>query len=414
MSILITAPVDIECGYGRKSREIVAPIAEKYWEETDIAFLNWGNNPKADLTGTDYEFLMDKKGPINLESQPDLHIHIGLPTEFETKGVTNIIFTSGAEVDRISYKWIQKINKDIDLVIVPSNFIANVFKNTTYQDASGKELKVNKPIMVVPESYSNNLFDKMSDEERTDIDDKLSHITESSWFVTYGQITPRNVTGEERKNISTLIEKFLEEFRGNKDVALILKCNGVNFSNHAYYQVEQYVRRIVNETCGNKDGYPSVYLLEGYLTDPQLFHLMTHDNVVSHVTTTHGEGFGRFLLEASLTEKPIIIPKVGSYRDFLYGKSIEMMEVDWVSIPKTAVFGDTIVREAQWVNMKDGEIRKALSNVYKNHKKMDGKDLAKANKKDFHMEKVFDLIIDIIDDNYSREVQIKIPEIPED
>lgn len=415
MSILITAPIDIEAGYGRKAREIAKPIAKKYWEETQIAFLNWGGNPKSDLMGTEYEFLLEKNKKISFDGMLDLHIHVGIPTEFKCHGNTNILFTSGAEVDRISHQWIKKINEDIDVVVVPSSFIANIFGNTSYEDKSGNTLKIEKPIIVVPESYSPSLFEDMGNGEEKEINEILSKIKEPQIFLTYGQMMEQKQIGEERKNISTLIVEFLKEFRGDNGVALVLKSSAITFSNYSYYRIEQYIKRIVNETIKeDPDSYPSVYLIEGFLSDPQLFSLMNNDRVVFHVTATHGEGFGRFLLEASLTGKPIIIPKIGSYRDFLWGESVEYMHVEWEEIPRSARMGDILIPDSKWVNMRDGEIKSAMRKVYKKHKNMSGAKLAKKNKVQYNSENISTKILDVVDKYYTREVNIIMPDIPDD
>lgn len=413
MSILISAPIDIESGYGRKAREIVSPIARKYWDDTIISFLKWGQNVESDLVGTKYEFLLEKKVPTPMGNKPDLHIHVGLPTEFKAVGNKNILFTSGAEVDRISHEWILKINREIDAVVVPSNFILSTFKNTSYQDASGKELKIEKPIYLIPESFSDDLLDPMSNNEKKELDSILSTIPEKKWFLTYGQMTPQINIGDDRKNISTLIVEFLKEFRGNNGVALILKVNSLNFSNHTYYKLEQFIKRIVNEVALGDPTYPSVYLIEGFLSNPQLFSLMSHENVVAHISTTHGEGFGRFLLEASLSKKPIIVPKIGAFRDFIYGSSVEYMDVDFVDVPKRSLFRDVIVKGSRWVDMKEGEIRRSMSKVYKNSQNMDGTILAKKNFEDFNVSHLEEKVLDLIDKYYVKEFEVIIPEIPE-
>ena len=45
------------------------------------------------------------------------------------------------------------------------------------------------------------------------------------------------------------------------------------------------------------DKLPNVYLLHGDLTDEEMNQLYNHPKVKAHLTFTHGEGFGRPLLE---------------------------------------------------------------------------------------------------------------------
>ena len=59
---------------------------------------------------------------------------------------------------------------------------------------------------------------------------------------------------------------------------------------------------------------PNIYLLHGDLEDYEMNELYNHPKVKAHISFTHGEGFGRPLLEASLTGKPVIFPAWSGYR----------------------------------------------------------------------------------------------------
>ena len=63
-------------------------------------------------------------------------------------------------------------------------------------------------------------------------------------------------------------------------------------------------------------------MLHGDLRDEEMNGLYNHPKVKAHVTFTHGEGFGRPLLEASLSEKPVIAPNWSGHVDFLNNDAI--------------------------------------------------------------------------------------------
>ena len=65
------------------------------------------------------------------------------------------------------------------------------------------------------------------------------------------------------------------------------------------------------------DDLPDVYLLHGDLTDEEMNQMYNHPKVKAHLTFTHGEGFGRPLLEASFSGKPILAPIATGQADFL-------------------------------------------------------------------------------------------------
>ena len=45
--------------------------------------------------------------------------------------------------------------------------------------------------------------------------------------------------------------------------------------------------------------------------------LYNHPKVKAHISLTHGEGFGRPLLEATISEKPVIVSNWSGHLDFL-------------------------------------------------------------------------------------------------
>ena len=71
----------------------------------------------------------------------------------------------------------------------------------------------------------------------------------------------------------------------------------------------------VKETTKGK--LPSIYLIHGDLTDEQMNELYNHPKVKAHISFTKGEGFGRPLLESTISEKPVIVSDWSGHKDFL-------------------------------------------------------------------------------------------------
>ena len=61
-----------------------------------------------------------------LEEQPELHIHITIPNEFQTYGKYNIGITSRFRNNNMSTTWIQGMNR-MNMNIVPSNICKRCF-----------------------------------------------------------------------------------------------------------------------------------------------------------------------------------------------------------------------------------------------------------------------------------------------
>ena len=113
-----------------------------------------------------------------------------------------------------------------------------------------------------------------------------------------------------------MIKTFITTFRNkSKSPALILKTSGATFSKIDEYEIIKKINSIREDS-----ELPNIYLLHGDLSEEEINILYNHKKVKAMITTTHGEGFGRPLLEFSLIGKPIIAPNWSGHLDFLKEK----------------------------------------------------------------------------------------------
>ena len=73
----------------------------------------------------------------------------------------------------------------------------------------------------------------------------------------------------------------------------------------------------IKASLGDDYGKVPVYLLHGDLTQEEMNALYQHPKVKAMLNFTKGEGFGRPLLEFSLTGKPVIVSGWSGHIDFL-------------------------------------------------------------------------------------------------
>ena len=122
--------------------------------------------------------------------------------------------------------------------------------------------------------------------------------------------------GEDRKNVNLLVKAFYETFKNKKKKpALILKTSGGTSS---YMDRDSILNKIsqIKKTVNSKN-LPNIYLLHGDFSDEEMNSLYNHSKVKAMISLTKGEGFGRPLLEFSLTKKPIITTGWSGHIDFL-------------------------------------------------------------------------------------------------
>lgn len=261
---IISACPDSLSGYGKKSRDIIKSLIKLKGNEWDIQIISmgWGSTPLGALDPNNIEEkqILDRilTNP-QLQKQPDVWIQITIPSEFQTIGKTNILFTSGIETTISPVSWIEGVNKT-DLTIVCSEHAKNSFLNSKYEkrDQKSKQLieltEVKKPIEVLFEGIDLLIFNKLDKIEN----DILSEVKESFCFLTVGTWLNGSL-GQDRKDIGGVIKTFLETFKGKRNKpALILKTNGATYSSVDKYEIINKINSIQKLVGGD---LPNIYLI---------------------------------------------------------------------------------------------------------------------------------------------------------
>ena len=104
---------------------------------------------------------------------------------------------------------------------------------------------------------------------------------------------------------------------------------------------------------------PNIYLLHGSLSTEEMNKLYNHPKVKCFVSFTHGEGFGRPLLEASLSEKPVIAPNWSGHIDFIHPDYNILIGGELKNVHKSAA-NQFLLKESQWFNIYDNVASKAI------------------------------------------------------
>ena len=97
---VVTAPVATRSGYGAHSRDICRALIKLDRYDVKIWSVRWGNTPMNALNQDDPndKVIIDRLLlEPNLPSQPELHIHIVIPNEFQPFAKYNIGITAGLE-----------------------------------------------------------------------------------------------------------------------------------------------------------------------------------------------------------------------------------------------------------------------------------------------------------------------------
>jgi glycosyltransferase involved in cell wall biosynthesis len=199
--------------------------------------------------------------------------------------------------------------------------------------------------------------------------------------------------GEDRKNVGMMIKTFAMAFKNEKvKPALVLKTSSAGFS---VMDRETTIKKI-KEVLGKDYKSVPIYLLHGDLTPTQMNGLYEHKKVKAMLNFTKGEGFGRPLLEFSLTGKPVIVSNWSGHIDFLKQGAV-LLEGELKPVHESAA-DQFLLRESQWFNVNISKALVAIKDVYKNYDKYKtaSYQLGKQNKQNFSlskMTKLFDTIL---------------------
>ena len=115
--------------------------------------------------------------------------------------------------------------------------------------------------------------------------------------------------------------------------------------------------------------------------------------VKSFVSFTHGEGFGRPLLEQAITGKPVITSNWGGHVDFIKPDYNILVGGQMKTVHPSAA-NKWILKDAQWFFIEESIAGRAMKDVYKKYKKYitSSRKQTKYLKDNFSLEKMTELL----------------------
>tara|TARA_R100001591_G_scaffold83004_1_gene89604 strand:- start:730 stop:2043 length:1314 start_codon:yes stop_codon:yes gene_type:complete len=419
--VLVTAPITTRSGYGNHARDICRALIETDKYDVRIQSVRWGNTPPNALERNNphhHEIKARILTKPEIEKQPDLHIHIVIPNEFQPIAKKNIGITAGLEASIPPADWVEGCNR-MDMTIFTSEFSQKGFLDVTYDKKDNRtnqivsQLKLEKPSDVLFEGADPNIYKEtklMSD----DLKKEFSQIKDDFCFLYVGHWLQGKMS-EDRKDVGMMLKVFLETFKNQKNPpALIMKTSSAGFSIMDRKDIKEKIEMVKSSIT--YDTLPNVYLLHGDLTDEEMNQLYNHPRVKAHLTFTHGEGFGRPLLEASFSGKPILAPIATGQADFLdRDYTIELPHI-MTKIPESAFPKEYFHPESVWSTVNYGIASQIMKDVVKNYNKykIRGKKQMIVNREHFTHEKMSEKLINIVDNmlkDVPQEVSLKLPKL---
>lgn len=370
MKILLEAPILTQSGYGEHSRLVFESI-KSVTQEIYINPLAWGSTPwivndtedeihKCITKFHEYNKLAQSQGT---NPSFDVQIHVGIPNEFSKKAPYSVCVTAGIETNRVSANWLMKTHQGIDKLIVPSEHSKSGFTGVSYEVLNKQNnqktiVGCNCPIDVVP--YPVKVFDK---EEKVDLNLKTDFN-----FLTVALLGPR-------KNIENSIEWFMEEFKNEENVGLVIKTALARSSLIDRIDTKNHLKKVISK---HKESKCKLYLLHGNMSEAEIDSLYRNDKIKAYVTATHGEGYGLPIFEAAYNGMPVIATDWSAHLDFLTSEMKENGKVknkkmfakvnySLAAIPKEVEWKDILVEDSQWAIPDKNSFQAQLRKVHTNY-----------------------------------------------
>jgi glycosyltransferase involved in cell wall biosynthesis len=414
-TFFISSPMDTYSGYGARSRDVIKSIIKS--EKYDVKLLpqRWGNTPHGFVNDHEEEWGFLTNHIYNqpqINQKPDVWMQITVPNEFNPVGKYNIGMTAGMETTIVHHSWVEGMNR-MDINFVSSEhskktFLDSIYTKNNEQNQPVGEIKIQKPIEVLFEGANLDVYKPV----KSNFD--LSQMKESFAYLFVGHWMQGNL-GEDRKNVGLLVKAFFELFKNKQNApALILKTAVTGAS---YMGRDQIIDKItqIKATMGDQR-LPNVYLLHGEFSDVEMNEIYNHPKVKAMVSLTKGEGFGRPLLEFSLTKKPILATNWSGHVDFLNSEFTSLINGELKNVDDSAVVKDMILKESQWFTPNPGEIGHYLKDIFKNYKKYAelGKRQAHFSKTNFSWDKMDEKLNEYLDKNipeFPKQVKLQLPKL---
>tara|TARA_R110002096_G_scaffold93892_6_gene211664 strand:- start:424 stop:1749 length:1326 start_codon:yes stop_codon:yes gene_type:complete len=418
--IVVQGPVATRSGYGNHTRDLVTALIKANKYDIAIVSLPWGVTPKNALEpgNNDHEEIIKRIVKQNITQQPDVFIQVSVPNEFQKVGKYNIGITAGIETTLVSPEFIQGAN-NMDLILTTSEHSKQGFLDAVYDKVDEKTqqkkgiLKLEPPVEVLFEGADLDVYKKTSEIHKT-VTDALKNIPNDFCYLFVGHWLNGDL-GQDRKDIGMMIKTLCETFKRkakHNRPALVLKTSSATFSIIDRDMIISKIQQLVQQYG---DTAIDIYLLHGDLTDDEMNSLYNHPKMKAMISFTKGEGFGRPLLEYSITGKPVLASNWSGHVDFLNKDYCTLLPGKLTQVHSSAV-DKFILKDAKWFTVDYQYASRVIQDITHQYKTYLTKSRKQTQyvKDNFSLEKMSEKFCAIIDKSLSsvpQQMSLNLPKL---
>jgi glycosyltransferase involved in cell wall biosynthesis len=287
------APVFNSSGYADETRNFVLGLRDLGWQLHLVP--NDDVRDHGILTRAEYDALLALTAAPDAE--PELEVqHVAANMALAPVSQRSVIRTM-FETDRLTTDWVDVCNRFAE-VWVPTEFNRETFARAGV---------VEEKLRVVPESLDTGLYDPARHRPMPLPGPRgFRFVSVFDWTA--------------RKGWDVLLRAYLEEFRHDEDVSLVIKAT--NFHNRLSPQ--EFVRQYLAEEGWSRPAH--IEVIDRHLTTAELISLYLAGD--AFVLPSRGEGWGRPYMEAMSLGVPVIGTRWSGNLAFMNDGNSYLIEID--------------------------------------------------------------------------------------
>jgi glycosyltransferase involved in cell wall biosynthesis len=310
----------------------------------------------------------------------DLTIRHHWPHDFRRPCAGKLAVIVPWEFGAVPRAWIDQIQKNVDELWVPSEFVKQVFVRCGARSES---------IVVVPNGVNTGVFCPQGKSWRPP---EASGFT----FLFVGGAIPR-------KGVDVLVRAYQKAFPNQNDVTLIVKDIG----SKTFYRHMTLVPWLCKEA--ENTPYPRLITLLEEFDETKLAELYRGADAI--VLPYRGEGFGMPLVEAMSCGKPVIATAEGPAAEFCPADCSYLIPAKTVPIPGGIEGFGELAGEPTWFEPDLEELARAMRRVYENQTEAAARGARSAERirPAYHWGRIAEMYIERMASLTEREVRAAVP-----
>jgi glycosyltransferase involved in cell wall biosynthesis len=275
-----------------------------------------------------------------LPSRVDVWVRHHWPPNWQRPEAERFIVIQPWEFGSIPRDWVDAINRSVDELWVPSNFVRDCYvRDGVHPDK----------VFVVPNGVSESFFEPVP---------PLELPTQKRFrFLFVGGSIPR-------KGIDILLDGYTRTFTRNDDVALVIKDFGTN----TFYRGRNFLEQI--RWFQRQPEVPEIVYIAEELDEQQMNALYRACHVLVH--PYRGEGFGLPIAEAMACGLPVIVTDFGAAKDFCNAERAFLIPAEVEYFPDNLVDDMETVNRPFWAKPDRNAMEALMEQVFHHYDEAKG------------------------------------------